>query len=275
MFKVRTGTLARRNGFTLIELLVVIAIIGILAAILFPVFVQVREKARQTSCMSNAKQIGLADLQYSQDNDEAMVPDWIGPVIPWLGFGGNQRWTDLLYPYVRTTNVFNCPDDKNVITNPFGSAAYQYSSGGPAGSATAIASFYDPGSFGINNVYWNEPSSGHAPSYAAVPGAKIVTLADLQHPSTTIHFCDYLSYSGAEGGNPTPEIAWANQAAADAAYATISSFTPPLFFDLQFRHNGGATVEYCDGHVKFCRPADVVQKTTTGKFKQWIVEDIN
>ena len=61
----------RRSGFTLIELLVVIAIIAILAAILFPVFAQAREKARQTTCLSNCKQIGMALMQYEQDWDEA------------------------------------------------------------------------------------------------------------------------------------------------------------------------------------------------------------
>ncbi len=60
----------KRTAFTLIELLVVIAIIAILAAILFPVFQKVREKARQTSCASNEKQLGLAFLQYNQDYDE-------------------------------------------------------------------------------------------------------------------------------------------------------------------------------------------------------------
>src|SRR5437879_5589180 len=64
----------RPMGFTLIELLVVIAIIAILAAILFPVFAQAREKARQSSCISNNKQVALATMMYSQDYDELYPP---------------------------------------------------------------------------------------------------------------------------------------------------------------------------------------------------------
>src|SRR5450631_192882 len=98
------------KGFTLIELLVVIAIIAILAAILFPVFAKVREKARQTSCLSNEKQLGLGFIQYVQDNDEHW-PTGGGGGQPTLGTG----WAGTIYPYVKSTGVFGCPDDS---TNP-------------------------------------------------------------------------------------------------------------------------------------------------------------
>jgi len=94
-----------RQAFTLIELLVVIAIIAILAAILFPVFARAREKARQASCLSNVKQMGLAALMYAQDYDEMVVPGEI--LIP-----GAQRWFGdhgLLLPYVKNVQVFLCP----------------------------------------------------------------------------------------------------------------------------------------------------------------------
>src|SRR6187200_1061076 len=90
----------RKHGFTLIELLVVIAIIAILAAILFPVFAQAREKARQTTCLSNHRQIGTAAMMYVQDYDEAWVPYTVGG-------GANQKlWPVLFQPYVKNTQVF-------------------------------------------------------------------------------------------------------------------------------------------------------------------------
>ncbi|MHB8996304.1 MAG: DUF1559 family PulG-like putative transporter [Armatimonadota bacterium] len=95
-----------RRGFTLIELLVVIAIIAILAAILFPVFAKAREKARQSSCLSNIKQISLGMLQYAQDYDEVMLR----ATTKW-GAGTNDyySWMWVLQPYIKNTQIMTCP----------------------------------------------------------------------------------------------------------------------------------------------------------------------
>lgn len=121
----------KRNGFTLIELLVVIAIIAILAAILFPVFAKAREKARQTQCLSNAKQIGLAVIMYTTDWDECYqsVPDDPGGFdegVAWQGFHPNifrdpamtnymknNSFVGQLQPYIKNKAMFICPSDSN------------------------------------------------------------------------------------------------------------------------------------------------------------------
>jgi len=94
----------RRRGFTLIELLVVIAIIAILAAILFPVFARAREKARQTSCLSNVKQINLGLLMYAQDFDETTAHRCEATPAGNMGCYMTQ-----VYPYVKNAQLFQCP----------------------------------------------------------------------------------------------------------------------------------------------------------------------
>jgi prepilin-type N-terminal cleavage/methylation domain-containing protein/prepilin-type processing-associated H-X9-DG protein len=120
----------RENGFTLIELLVVIAIIAILAAILFPVFAQAREKARQTSCLSNQKQIGLGVMMYVQDYDETYPQAYYyknnTATTNGGAAGGYVTWTVMTQPYIKNEKLFVCPSDKlggltpdNPVCNPF------------------------------------------------------------------------------------------------------------------------------------------------------------
>src|SRR5213595_2743094 len=102
----------KRNGFTLIELLVVIAIIAILAAILFPVFAQAREKARQAGCLSNMKQWAIATMMYAQDYDETLMglavaqPCTTDPKVQCYGV---TPWHMLLQPYTKNDNLADCP----------------------------------------------------------------------------------------------------------------------------------------------------------------------
>ncbi len=119
------------SAFTLIELLVVIAIIAILAAILFPVFAQAREKARQTSCLSDTKQMGLAMYQYIQDYDET-YPNGT------YNYGNIGGWAGQVYPYVKSIGVYRCPSDYvNVLAADKASSYGMNSNFGTGGNRSA------------------------------------------------------------------------------------------------------------------------------------------
>ncbi|HCU36770.1 MAG TPA: hypothetical protein DGT21_15370 [Armatimonadetes bacterium] len=125
----------KHRGFTLIELLVVIAIIAILAAILFPVFARAREKARQSSCLSNLKQLGLGVIMYSQDYDERL-PMAIAGTPPTI-----TAFTELIDPYLKNTQIWQCPSKPaSVVLTNIGKANISYSvdvgTPVPAGSST-------------------------------------------------------------------------------------------------------------------------------------------
>lgn len=248
------------KGFTLIELLVVIAIIAILAAILFPVFAKVREKARQTSCASNLKQIGLALMQYSQDNDEIMVQSWHGSP-----FDSNNttdyKWMDSIMPYVKSTAVFHCPDDPgtNGTTGQFveaknltGNDARHY------------------GSYAINAAYW-----GESDTTLSGPANGLYALATLNAPASTVWVTDgsgsfQLDWPskgsevvGTVGG--VPAIGWnGNMGGTTEGSAT-------------FRHGGPDLTEclFCDGHVKAQRVGDLFKRNTAGYLWQFTMKADN
>ena len=149
-----------RSGFTLIELLVVIAIIAILAAILFPVFAKAREKARQSSCQSNLKQIGLACTMYVQDYDERVVPNHTGaqdPVgVSWV------EWWDITVAYVKNTQIWVCPSN---ASGGFGAYNFPRITYGKRGCGDDILA-----GEGSNDFWWGALAQFQAPAetiYAA------------------------------------------------------------------------------------------------------------
>lgn len=252
-----------RKGFTLIELLVVITILGILVAILFPVFVKVRESGRRTVCQSNERQLGLALQQYTQDNNGTFPTVHGDQAIGWAG---------RIYPYVKSKGVYACPDD---ITSPVS-----------AGGRTAVACSYALNSnflptevvgvsggavFVVGGFHSGMPVSAlTAPAstveLSEVSGAPVVvdesdegTSNYTQVPPGDFSSPDGDGLIGSEffcGGG------WGNNSRAPgqicALYASGSHVEEDGYgmYGLP-RHLGGANFLAADGHVKFLRPAQV------------------
>ncbi|HLK61590.1 MAG TPA: DUF1559 domain-containing protein [Chthonomonadaceae bacterium] len=241
------------QGFTLIELLVVIAIIAILAAILFPVFAQAREKARAISCISNEKQVSLAILQYVQDYDENM-PAGNEPTTWSAGLTG-LGWFGECYPYIKNAQVGKCPDDTTANV-----------------AATASTPALYASSYAIN---FNIPQS--APALAAMTApASTVLIAECIHDaselSTPMEYSGLGSVTGhtmSASGNGlnivcdyyglpcTPANATAvYDTGVMGSYKNAPAPNPPniLVNKIDGRHTAGSNFALGDGHAKFFRP---------------------
>jgi len=190
----------KQHGFTLIELLVVIAIIAILAAILFPVFAKAREKARQASCLSNEKQIGLAFAQYTQDYDEKYSARDMANGTTSYSF----RWA--LQPYIKNTQIWNCPSNPNdVVLNANGTCNHYCDQGyTPTGASVPQAGSVESTDYAINDAgipggNGTGQFNGYYPKIAAItaPAQKILIVETYRQ-----NWDDFASSWWCAGGSP-------------------------------------------------------------------------
>lgn len=240
----------QKLAFTLIELLVVIAIIAILAAILFPVFAQAREKARAITCVSNEKQMGLALLQYVQDYDETL------PIAQYLDTSGtNHDWGGNIDPYVKN----------GVVSTP--------------GSITGVNGIWHCPSFpttqddnyGINDQLCPtqgqiSPTGYHINSIAAVgePASKILVLEKGQANAGSYpiffseedaweangYFDNSGNCTGTNDDNSGTKFDWDDPIGPSPSAATIAAGWEGPAGSPRFRHQGQCTSLFMDGHVK-------------------------
>lgn len=215
----------REGGFTLIELLVVIAVIGILAAILFPVFARVRENARRTSCASNQRQLGLGLLQYSQDYD-SRYPQGSFVFFTIKGRG----WAGQIFPYVKSPGVYACPNDVTGRVNFKVSYALNAYIGNRNAALVAMA---DP----VKTVLLNEVNYGYA--FLLNNGTSDWPTEQLSVVSTGS------ATNGVVADNNTTTLATGQTANDTVPVPSIFLKTPVG------RHLDGANYLFADGHVKW------------------------
>ena len=265
-----------KKGFTLIELLVVIAIIAILAAILFPVFQKVRENARRSSCQSNEKQLALGVIQYVQDSDEAY------PVQPepngTNSYDYQQNWVYTVQPYIKSYDVFKCPDDSHKVSGDDGPTnsyvansvvGYDWQTPAPGGGWTLEGV--------INGGYsWWSGSNGPGLPNPDVH-VKPRKLSEVNFPSSTILLTERYTTPGVGTGTPPTVYGGAFNAYWDLVTGADSidaggvpgqvsssicgppSASAPII--IAHSHNDRTNFAFTDGHVKTLLPLSTVNLT--------------